>query len=394
MRDLTNLKTFIIDSNDPKEVDDAFSYELIEGNIKKLWIHISNPCKLFLTDSKIDIEARRKSSSLYLINQYIPMLPAEIINKANLNQNKISDTISASIIFNDNGSINKYEIVEAKIKPKYQLIYEDAEEIIELAPKEENEIIEIKSLLLKSIKYRESQGAIIFDTPGYKINIINDKVEINNVQKSISQIIVSELMILMGYVTSLYLFENNIATPYRTHKINCNSKEILDRYKDSEIKYSILKQYMGKSYITTKANKHESLGLSKYTQCTSPLRRYLDLIVQRQVFNNINNFELLNQNKINEIIEFTKAKQSENNNIYKNDKLNYLNIFFANDNKISHKIIFIKWINNKKSIALVYFPEYSLELLIVLFISIETYTNKTYKVKYNISQNNLLEFIH
>ena len=394
MRDLTNLKTFIIDSNDPKEVDDAFSYELIEGNIKKLWIHISNPCKLFLTDSKIDIEARRKSSSLYLINQYIPMLPAEIINKANLNQNKISDTISASIIFNDNGSINKYEIVEAKIKPKYQLIYEDAEEIIELAPKEEIEIIEIKSLLLKSIKYRESQGAIIFDTPGYKINIINDKVEINNVQKSISQIIVSELMILMGYVTSLYLFENNIATPYRTHKINCNSKEILDRYKDSEIKYSILKQYMGKSYITTKANKHESLGLSKYTQCTSPLRRYLDLIVQRQVFNNINNIEPLNQNKINEIIELTKAKQLENNNIYKNDKLNYLNIFFANDNKISHKIIFIKWINNKKSIALVYFPEYSLELLIVLFISIETYTNKTYKVKYNISQNNLLEFIH
>ncbi len=394
MRDLTNLKTFIIDSNDPKEVDDAFSYELIEGNIKKLWIHISNPCKLFLTDSKIDIEARRKSSSLYLINQYIPMLPAEIINKANLNQNKISDTISASIIFNDNGSINKYEIVEAKIKPKYQLIYEDAEEIIELAPKEEIEIIEIKSLLLKSIKYRESQGAIIFDTPGYKINIINDKVEINNVQKSISQIIVSELMILMGYVTSLYLFENNIATPYRTHKINCNSKEILDRYKDSEIKYSILKQYMGKSYTTTKANKHESLGLSKYTQCTSPLRRYLDLIVQRQVFNNINNIEPLNQNKINEIIEFTKGKQSENNNIYKNDKLNYLNIFFANDNKTSYKIIFIKWINNKKSIALVYFPEYSLELLIVLFISIETYTNKTYKVKYNISQNNLLEFIH
>ena len=394
MRDLTNLKTFIIDSNDPKEVDDAFSFELIEGNIKKLWIHISNPCKLFLTDSEIDIEARRKSSSLYLINQYIPMLPTEIINEANLNQNKISDTISASIIFNEDGSINKYEIVEAKIKPKYQLIYEDAEEIIELAPKEEIEIIEIKNLILKSIKYRETQGAIIFDTPGYKINIINDKVEINNVEKSISQQVVSELMILMGYVTSLYLFDNNIATPYRTHKINCNAKEILERYKDSEIKYSILKQYMGRSYITTKANKHESLGLSKYTQCTSPLRRYLDLIVQRQVFNNINNFELLNQNKINEIIEFTKAKQSENNNIYKNDKLNYLNIFFANDNKTSHKIIFIKWINNKKSIALVYFPEYSLELLIVLFISIETYTNKTYKVKYNISQNNLLEFIH
>ena len=198
----------------------------------------------------------------------------------------------------------------------------------------------------------------------------------------------------MGYVTSLYLFKNNIATPYRTHKINCDAEEILDRYKDSDIKYSILKQYMGKSYITTKSNKHESLGLVKYTQCTSPLRRYLDLIVQRQVFNNINNIERLSSNKINELIDITKIKQSENSNIYKNDKLKYLNIFFTKEKKTSYKIIFIKWINKKRSIALVYFPEYSLELLIVFFISIETYTNKIYKVKYNISNNNLLEFIH
>ena len=92
-------------------------------------------------------------------------------------------------------------------------------------------------------------------------------------------------------LTSLYLFNNNISTPYRTHKINCDATEILEKYKDSEIKYSILKQYMGKSYISTKPNKHESLGLEKYTQCTSPLRRYLDLIVQRQVYNSLNNNE-------------------------------------------------------------------------------------------------------
>ncbi len=394
MRDLTNLKTFIIDSDEPREVDDAFSLEIIEGNKKKLWIHISNPCKLFLTDSKIDLDARYRSCSLYLIDQYVPMLPSEIINKANLNQNKLSDTISVSIIFNENGSINKYEILEARIKPKYQLTYEDAEEIIELEPKEEFEIIEIKNLLLKSINYRKTQGAITFEMPSSKINIINGNVEINIIQKKISQIMVSESMILMGYVTSLYLFENNIVTPYRTHKINCDATEILEKYKDSDIKYSILKQYMGKSYITTRANKHESLGLTKYTQCTSPLRRYLDLIVQRQVFNNINNVELLNKDKIDNIIDYTKNKQIEINSIYKNNRLKYLNIFFINENKSTYKIIFIRWINYKKSIALVYFPEYSLELLILLYISIETYTNKVYKVKYNNNDKNFLVFIH
>ena len=230
--------------------------------------------------------------------------------------------------------------------------------------------------------------------PTSKIDINDGNIKINVIQKTISQTIVSESMILMGYVTSLFLFKNNIATPNRTHKINCDAREILGKYKNSEIKYSILKQYMGKSYITTKANKHESLGLIKYTQCTSPLRRYLDLIVQRQVFNNINDLELINHNKINEIIEYTRIRQSENNNIYKNDKLKFLSIFFSNEKKSNYKIIFIKWINHKKNIALVYFPEYSLELLIILYISIETYTNKIYKVKYNINDNNLLEFIH
>jgi len=144
LKDLTNLKTYIIDSDDPHEVDDAISLEIKEGNKKKLWIHISNPCKLFLHDSNVDLNARKRNSSLYLIDQYVPMLPKDILEKANLAQNKVSETISAAIEFNDDGSINKYEIIEAIIKPKYQLTYEDVNEILELEPKEEIELIEIK----------------------------------------------------------------------------------------------------------------------------------------------------------------------------------------------------------------------------------------------------------
>ena len=66
MKDLTSLKTYIIDSEDPHEVDDAISLEIQEGDIKNLWIHISNPCRLFLQDSNIDLDARRRNSSLYL----------------------------------------------------------------------------------------------------------------------------------------------------------------------------------------------------------------------------------------------------------------------------------------------------------------------------------------
>ena len=151
---------------------------------------------------------------------------------------------------------------------------------------------------------------------------------------------------------------------------------------------------MGKSYITTKQGTHESLGLKMYLQCTSPLRRYLYLIIQRQVYNKLNNYEPLSISTISKIIEYSKSRQSENNNIIKNDKFKYLTLFFKNEKKTFYKIIFVKWINHKKNIALVYFPDYSLEILITLFVSIEIYSNKIYKVKYIINDSNLLEFIY
>ena len=73
----------------------------------------------------------------------------------------------------------------------------------------------------------------------------------------------------------------------------------------------------------------------------------------------------------------------------------YLNKFFKKNNNRLFKIIFIRWINPKKNIALVYFPEYYLEILIKLYISVDTYTNKIYKIKYyENDQSNLLEFIN
>ncbi len=388
MKDLTSLKTYIIDSEDPHEVDDAISLEITEGEIKKLWVHISNPCRLFSQDSKIDLDARRKNCSLYLTDQYVQMLPHEILQKANLAQNKISETISAAIEFNEDGSIHNYEIIEAIIKPKYQLTYEDANEILELEPKEEFELVEIKKLLEKSIIFRKNQGAIIFESPNSKIKLFKDKIIINKLEKTLAQIIIAEAMILMGYVSGLFLNKYNLAAAYRV------PNEVLNKYRDSEIKYIILKQYMGKSYIAIKPGNHESLGLELYVQSSSPLRRYLDLIIQRQIYNKINNFEPLSINSISKIIDYSKTRQTENNNIYKNDRFKYLSLFFNKENKPNYRIIFVKWINYKKNIALVFFPEYSLEILITLFVSIEIYSNKTYKIKHTRNDSNLLEFIY
>ena len=394
MKDLTNLKTFIIDSKNPIEIDDAISLE-INNNIKKIWIHLSYPSKLFEYNSEIDIKAKKKSSSLYLIDKSISMLPKNIIEQSNLKKNKLSETLSACIELNENGSIKNYKILEAIINPNYEFTYEDTNEILELEPKEEYELILLNNLLKNSYNYRKSKGAIIFNDTYSKILYNNNSISFETIEITQAHKLVSEAMILMGNVTSDYLIKNNIPAPFRSQKINCDSNNILERNFNSPVKYIILKQFIGKSFISIKSDIHETLGLESYVQATSPLRRYLDLLVQRQLYLSLNNKKILNEEIINKEIEFSKIKQKENNNIIKENKLYYLKLYFNNKKNILYKIIFIRWINHKKNIALVFFTAYNLELLIKLYISIDTFPNKIYKIKYNCNQNsNLLEFIN
>ena len=395
MKDLTNLKTFIIDSKNPIEIDDAISLE-INNNIKNIWIHVSYPSKLFEFNSETDINAKRKSSSLYLIDKSITMLPKNIIERSNLKKNKLSETLSACIELNENGSIKNYEICEALIKPNYEFTYEDTNEILELEPKEEYELIILNKLLKKSYDFRKKKGAITFNNTYSKIKYNNNNsISFETIEITQAHTLVSEAMILMGYITSDYLKKNNIPAPFRTQKINCDTKNILEKNFNSPVKYIILKQFIGKSFISLKSGKHETLGLDSYVQTTSPLRRYLDLLVQRQLYLNINNKKILSEQIINEEIELSNIKRKENNNIIKENKLFYLKLYFNNKKNILYKIIFIRWINYKKNIALVFFTKYNLELLINLYISIETFPNKIYEIKYNNNQNsNLLEFIN
>ena len=395
MKDLTNLKTYIIDTKNPREIDDAISLENGKDGVNFIWVHISYPAKLFKFNSELDIRAKENCCSLYLVDEYIPMIDNETIDKLNLKQDKVSETLSTRIELDQNGDLKDYEIIEAIIKPDYEISYDEANELLEIEPKEEYELVKLNKLLIQSYNFRKNNGAIMFEMPYSKLTLDkNNEVKLEKAEITMAHRLVSEAMILMGYAYSKFLIENNIPAPFRSQRINCDSQEILEKNYNSPVKYSILKQFIGKSYISTKANFHETLGLKSYVQATSPLRRYLDLIVQRQVHLKINNLNNINEEIISEIIDNNKLKQIDANNIFKQDKLKYLKIFF-NKKLDNNKIIFIRWINNKKNIALVYFPDYYIETLIILYTSIETYPNKIYKVNYNKNESsNLLEFIY
>tara|TARA_Y100000589_G_scaffold93637_1_gene88524 strand:- start:848 stop:2035 length:1188 start_codon:yes stop_codon:yes gene_type:complete len=395
LKDLTGLKTFIIDSKNPQEIDDAISMEFQEDKPKYLWVHISYPAKLFKHNSEIDLECRKRVSSLYLVDDYRPMLPKNIINIANLKTNKESETLSACIEFNRNGSIKSYRILEAIIKPDYELTYEDANEILDLEPKEEYQLINIKKVLENSFNYRKESGAITFNSPFSKLCLIEGEIYFEKYESTSAHKLVSEAMILMGFVMSDFLIKNKIPAPFRSQKINCDANEILKRNSTSLIKFSILKQFIGRSFISIKPDKHETLGLNSYTQVTAPLRRYIDLIIQKQVYFYLNKLPLISEEEINNLITNYKSKLKDVNDIVKDNKLKYLRKFFNKNHNELYKVIFIRWINPKKNIALVFFPEYYLEILIKLYISVDTYPNKIYKIKFSDNnESNLLEFIN
>ena len=77
-----------------------------------------------------------------------------------------------------------------------------------------------KSLLEKSIEFRKKQGAILIESPNSKIKLYKDKIILSKLEKTISQIIIAESMILMGYVTSLFLDKYNLAAAYRIQPVS------------------------------------------------------------------------------------------------------------------------------------------------------------------------------
>ena len=111
-----------------------------------------------------------------------------------------------------------------------------------------------------------------------------------------------------------------------------------------------------------KAMGHNSLGLEGYVQATSPLRRYLDYLTQCQLIKHINNEALLDIEFIGSKINSYSKKQRENIIIFRNDKRRSLLNWIKQNYQTYWSVIFMQWLNKKKSIALVYFCDLSVDM--------------------------------
>jgi len=393
--DQRHLKTYIIDVKEAKEADDAISIEQRSNKESIIWIHISSPSLFLETNSDIDNQAKERGSSLYLIDQYIPMLNLELINRCGFKSHKESKSLSIGVILTNEGHIKSYNLIQSIIQPNLEINYEEADELIQLRYKEEQEICELYQILKNRSSLRKLNGALLIDQTYGKLNYKDSTVQIEIIEPSNSRLMISEAMILMGECISQYMKENSIPTIYRCHKYKCDINQLLKTYHYYESKYTIIKQFIGKSYLSTKVNEHNSMGLESYLQVTSPLRRYTDLLIHRQIISFLVGKPLISEDEITNYIDrYNKIIRS--NNLYIRQNQNkYLNLFFMKSDNKYWKVFFIRWINNKRSIALVKFADIYYEALITLYINTEMSIGKLIFIKYNSynKDNNNLTFV-
>lgn len=130
--DLRKLNIFTIDGEESKDLDDAISIEKLENGNYKLGVHIADVAHYVKEGSRIDEEALKRGTSIYLVDRVIPMIVEDISNGVcSLNPNEDKLTLSVIMELDLNGNVVDYEIKESIINSKLRTSYNDVSDILE-----------------------------------------------------------------------------------------------------------------------------------------------------------------------------------------------------------------------------------------------------------------------
>jgi exoribonuclease-2 len=273
--DLTGLPAFAIDDAATENPDDALSYEpgpAGGADGAKLWVHVADPAALIRADDPVDLEARGRGVTLHLPEGIVPMLPPAATPLFGLGLAEVSPALSFALDLNSDGGAGHLEIAPSWVRVT-RLTYEQAEARLDEEP--------FRSLLQIAQEYaarRRANGAVEIDLPEAMVRVEGNLVVIRPVAPLQSRALVENAMILTGEALALYGAEHQIPLPYAT-------QEAPDERQAGEGLAGMfaLRKSMQRSQFKTAPAPHSGLGLEAYVQVTSPLRRYLDLVVHQQI---------------------------------------------------------------------------------------------------------------
>ncbi len=362
--DLTGLHCFTIDDEDTLDIDDALGIEELSGGGHALWIHIADPGRLIQPESPLDLEARRRASSLYLARGTLPMFPPLLANGVfSLRQGQRSAAWSLRLELDDLGELRSQRLVRSWIRPAYRLSYADADELIELAPPEEPALSILHETLLQRRQWRLRRGALCLDQPEGRIYCNGDTAELQIIEPSAARALVAEAMILAGAVVADFGRLNGLALPYRSQPpAALPDASELAQLEPGPVRHAALKRCLSRGHMGVTPAAHFSLGLDAYVQATSPIRRYGDLLVQRQLQAQLSGRTPLEAGSMAALLEQIEGPLREGIRISRDDQRHWQQVWFEQNHQPSWAGRFLRWLRPQDQLALVHLDELSLEL--------------------------------
>lgn len=285
-RDLTHLKTYTIDDESTSEIDDGLSVETLSDGRQRFWIHVADPTRLLVPNDELDLEARRRSTSLYLPTGMISMFPHDLATgPMSLLQGEQCAALSFGVTLTDAGAVGDVEIAASWVKPTYRLTYDDVDEMLALGIQAEPELGILAEAAALRATWRKEQGAIRIQMPEAVIKVNKQEdVQIYLLETSVSRQLVAEMMILAGEVAGRFCQAENIPVPFRGQpQPELPPQDELLLLPAGPVRECAVRRCMPRSEVGITPGRHASLGLDVYSQTTSPIRRYTDLLTHFQL---------------------------------------------------------------------------------------------------------------
>lgn len=314
--DLRETNHITIDGVDTKDIDDSIYLEKLEKGYK-LYVSIADVSYFVKKDSFLDLSARNRGNSIYLYNKVIPMLPKRLSNDlCSLNVGEDKLTFTVEIVYNDNGKVISSDCYKSVINSKYKFNYDEVNEILE--GKSKNNILytdmlfHMNELSKKLESERNRRGAIDFDIPEIKLNLIGNSVESIELRNRYdAEKLIESFMIAANEEIANRLMWEEIPTVYRIHEApdmftinelnmeltklgypiikpehitSSKFQKLIDKTRNLNISYLVHKMVlkaMQKAVYSPINKGHFGLASMYYLHFTSPIRRYSDLVVHR-----------------------------------------------------------------------------------------------------------------
>ncbi|MBI3891706.1 MAG: RNB domain-containing ribonuclease, partial [Candidatus Wallbacteria bacterium] len=275
--DLRELDVLSIDDSETLEIDDAVSLEKLADGFR-IGIHIADLSHAVPQGSKLDRDALRRGTTIYMPDRTIPMLPEPISHgAASLVTGAVRFALSLFAEVDDAANLRCFSFAPSVVRVDRAATYEDATALFEDSA---HPLHPLAGLARELREQRVRRGARVFERAELKVRVGPDgDITVKKRQgENAADIVVSELMILANQCAGTFCAERSVPAVYRVQpppqeEIAGGSFPVSRRF------LTMVK----KIQVQTSPGPHWGLGLSSYAQMTSPIRRYLDLAMHRQL---------------------------------------------------------------------------------------------------------------